>query len=413
MSDQLQKLQTKVKSVHGSAQAEADLVSEGLLNSLSVIFGVRSGCKLTISHFNSAPKHVCIEALKCLLTSLPQIKATCSDIIKHVDDLGVTCLDIQKELDVYKEIMNKHSENFSKASALISQIKPMISKVDQSNLDLAASRETLNQSCSRLQEFQRAIKNQPKPEPALFDYSQLATHLPKPEPPVLDYARIAAHLPKPEPPVLDYARIAAHLPKPEPPVLDYVQIAAHLPKPEPPVLDYAQIAAYLPKQLNLPLQPNKRPLPPAQPSTNFRKQMKKSSDELQKRNNLMIYGLSADDNCSVKNRVVKMFKECRVQGISSSADNVVSAHVVSSDKIHSAIRVVMSNHFIVSEILAVARELKASAYNCVYLSKDRTPEERERHKKCVEEMKKKLHDFPGRRWAIVGGAVIDKGSFVR
>ena len=33
--------------------------------------------------------------------------------------------------------------------------------------------------------------------------------------------------------------------------------------------------------------------------------------------------------------------------------------------------------------------------------------------KCVEEMKKKLHDFPGRRWAIVGGAVIDKGSFVR
>ena len=174
MSDQLQKLQTKVKSVHGSAQAEADLVSEGLLNSLSVIFGVRSGCKLTISHFNSAPKHVCIEALKCLLTSLPQIKATCNDIIKHVDDLGVTCLDIQKELDVYKEIMNKHSENFSKASTLISQIKPMISKVDQSNLDLAASRETLNQSCSRLQEFQRAIKNQPKPEPALFDYSQLA-----------------------------------------------------------------------------------------------------------------------------------------------------------------------------------------------------------------------------------------------
>ena len=379
MSDQLQKLQTKVKSVHGSAQAEADLVSEGLLNSLSVIFGVRSGCKLTISHFNSAPKHVCIEALKCLLTSLPQIKATCNDIIKHVDDLGVTCLDIQKELDVYKEIMNKHSENFSKASTLISQIKPMISKVDQSNLDLAASRETLNQSCSRLQEFQRAIKNQPKPEP----------------------------------PVLDYARIAAHLPKPEPPVLDYARIASHLPKPEPPVLDYAQIAAHLPKQLNLPLQPNKRPLPPAQPSTNFRKQMKKSSDELQKRNNLMIYGLSADDNCSVKNRVVKMFKECGVQGISSSADNVVSAHVVSSDKIHSAIRVVMSNHFIVSEILAVARELKTSAYNCVYLSKDRTPEEREHHKKCVEEMKKKLHDFPGRRWAIVGGAVIDKGSFVR
>ena len=361
-----------------------------------MIFGVGSGRKLTVSHFNSAHKHVCVEALKCVLSSLPQIKATCNDIAKHVEDLGVTCLDIQKELDVYKEIMNNHSENFSKASTLISEIQPMISKVDQSNLDLASSREALNQSRSQLQEFQRAIENQPKPEPPEFDYTQLATHLPKPEPPVLDYVQIAAHLPKPEPPVLDYARIASHLPKPEPPVLDYAQIAAHLPKPE-----------------NLPLQPTKLSSSPAQPSTNFRKQMKKSSDELQKRNNLMIYGLSVDDHCSVKNRVVKMFKECGVQGISSSAENVVSAHVVSSDKIHSAIRVVMSNHFIVSEILAVARELKTSAYSRVYLSKDRTPEERERHKKCVEEMKKKLHDFPGRRWAIVGGAVIDKGSFVR
>ena len=73
----------------------------------------------------------------------------------------------------------------------------------------------------------------------------------------------------------------------------------------------------------------------------------------------------------------------------------------------------MSNQFIVSEILAVARELKASAYSSVYLSRDRTPEERERHKKCVDEMKKKVHDYPLRRWAIMGGAVVDKGSFVK
>ena len=73
----------------------------------------------------------------------------------------------------------------------------------------------------------------------------------------------------------------------------------------------------------------------------------------------------------------------------------------------------MSNQFIVINILAVARELKTSAFSRVYLSKDRTPEERERHKKCVEEMKKKLRDFPDRRWAIVGGAVIDKGIFVK
>ena len=37
----------------------------------------------------------------------------------------------------------------------------------------------------------------------------------------------------------------------------------------------------------------------------------------------MIYGLKVD-NCTVKDSVLKMFRECGVEGISSSADNVVS-----------------------------------------------------------------------------------------
>ena len=71
------------------------------------------------------------------------------------------------------------------------------------------------------------------------------------------------------------------------------------------------------------------------------------------------------------------FRECGLEGICSSTDNIVSAHVVSSDNAHSAIRVVMSNQFIVGEILTVARELKASAFSSVYLLKDRTREEQE------------------------------------
>ena len=370
-------------------QTEADLVSEGLLNSLSVIFGISAGRKLTVTHFNSAHKSVCVLALKCVLESLPQIKSTCNDIAKGVLDIGEICCDIQKELDVYKDIMNKHSENFSKASTLISEIKPLISKIEHCYV---TSSDTLNQSqeqhVQQLQEIQRAMGNQPKSEP-----------------PVLDYAEIAAHLP--QPPAINYAEIAALLPKPHPPVMNYAEIAALLPKPQPPVFDYAQIAAHLPT-------PSQPPKPPTQPQTaNIRKQMKKTSDELQKRNNVMIYGLSNVDSCTVKKSVLKMFNECGVQGISSSVENVVSAHVVSSDNARPAIRVVMSNQFIVSEILAVARELKDSAYSRVYLSRDRTPEEQERHKKCVDEMKKKLHDYPLRRWAIVGGAVVDKGSFVK
>ena len=74
---------------------------------------------MTVTHFNSAHKSVCVLAQKCVLESLPQIKATCNDIAKGVLDIGETCCDIQKELDVYKDIMNKHSENFS--STLISE----------------------------------------------------------------------------------------------------------------------------------------------------------------------------------------------------------------------------------------------------------------------------------------------------
>ena len=43
--------------------------------------------KLTITHFNAARKSVCVEALKCVLNSLPQIKATCHGITL---DMGAT-----------------------------------------------------------------------------------------------------------------------------------------------------------------------------------------------------------------------------------------------------------------------------------------------------------------------------------
>ena len=101
---------------------------------------------MTITHFNAAHKSVCVEALKCVMNSLPQIRATCHGIANHALDMGATCLDIQKELEVYKNIMNNHSENFSKASTLISEIKPMISKFEQCNFEFATSGETLNRS---------------------------------------------------------------------------------------------------------------------------------------------------------------------------------------------------------------------------------------------------------------------------
>ena len=50
------KLKTKLNSINKTVVAEADLVSEGILNSLSVVLGVAAGRKLTITHFNKTYK---------------------------------------------------------------------------------------------------------------------------------------------------------------------------------------------------------------------------------------------------------------------------------------------------------------------------------------------------------------------
>ena len=76
------------------------------------------------------------------------------------------------------------------------------------------------------------------------------------------------------------------------------------------------------------------------------------------------------NNYSAKSSVLKMFRQCGVEGLSSVADNIVSAHVVGTNGAHPAVRVVMSNHWIVNEVLTVARQLKTTTYShvqCTYL----------------------------------------------
>ena len=62
-------------------------------------------------------------------------------------------------------------------------------------------------------------------------------------------------------------------------------------------------------------------------------------------------------------------------------------------------------------LLGEAWRLRGGKYNGVYLSKDRTIEEREQYKKTVEELKSKIKGCPNTRWAIVDGSVVSKGQF--
>ena len=48
----------------------------------------------------------------------------------------------------------------------------------------------------------------------------------------------------------------------------------------------------------------------------------------------------------------------------------------------------------------------------VYVTPDMSKEEREMQKKLVEDLKKKIEDFPEERWIIRNGSVISKGKWV-
>jgi len=107
--------------------------------------------------------------------------------------------------------------------------------------------------------------------------------------------------------------------------------------------------------------------------------------------------------------VSTMFNNCNIKRFSSLSGHIESAQYLNRDKEKSVIRVVMSNRFQVEEILSEARNLKGGQYSSVYVSKDRTKEERECHKLTVNTLKKKIEDYPGQTWAIVRGSIVDKG----
>ena len=70
------------------------------------------------------------------------------------------------------------------------------------------------------------------------------------------------------------------------------------------------------------------------------------------------------------------------------------------------VKVTLRSSAAVSQILLKAKQLKNSAkYRSVYISPDRTPEQRLQHKKLVIEMKGKCKDLPGQKHFIRGGTV--------
>jgi len=184
-------------------------------------------------------------------------------------------------------------------------------------------------------------------------------------------------------------------------------------KPEP--LDYSKIAKAVTKTLP---KVSTKPSPPPAPVNmeQFVKVSNERIEETQKKNNLMVYGLFAAEaeDSSAEDLLKRMFQGCGVENLNQMGEHLHNAEYVKIDleNNRTVIRAVMRSPHIVEQALKLSKELKSSSdYSYVYLSKDRTKSEQERHRKLVLDLKKKIAGDRDTRWAIERGVVVDKGPF--
>ena len=70
------------------------------------------------------------------------------------------------------------------------------------------------------------------------------------------------------------------------------------------------------------------------------------------------------------------------------------------------VKVTFSSSVIVNQILSKARRLRTvDKYKAVFISPDRSPEQRDKQRLLVQELKKRTLDEPGKRHFIKGGSV--------
>ena len=124
------------------------------------------------------------------------------------------------------------------------------------------------------------------------------------------------------------------------------------------------------------------------------------TDEDRKKN-IILFGLEEGENVSLDNKVDEVFLEIgqkpvlvQVVRLSQPTERCrpVRVSLKSSDTVHS--------------ILKDSPRLKSSArFSKVYISSDRTPKQRIKHKELVEELKNKIQEDSSRHWKISKGGV--------
>ena len=116
--------------------------------------------------------------------------------------------------------------------------------------------------------------------------------------------------------------------------------------------------------------------------------------------NIMVFGLSEEEHEDVCDRVGKVFEQL------GEKPRLEARRLGNNAKANPRpVKVTLTSAATVQQILGKSRKLRTSQYDSVYLTPDRTAEQRAEHRQLVEQLKKKGEDEPGRHHYIKGGQI--------
>ena len=125
--------------------------------------------------------------------------------------------------------------------------------------------------------------------------------------------------------------------------------------------------------------------------------------ENMKSRSVIIFGLAEEENEKLSDRVTEIFEEI---GSKPQLEACRLGKPPQSGTIR-PVKVTVSNATVANSVLLRARDLKDSTlYSSVFIRRDRSPEDRARHRELVVELRKKKGTDPSQRHYIKGGRVI-------
>ena len=118
--------------------------------------------------------------------------------------------------------------------------------------------------------------------------------------------------------------------------------------------------------------------------------------------NIMVFGLTEDDDEQLDEMVTEIFQQL---GEKPRAESRRLGKKTSNSAVR-PVKVSLSSSNVVQQILSKSRNLRRSdKFKSVFLSPDRTPDERIRHKELVNQLKEKLTLEPQKRHFIKAGQI--------